>query len=104
MGGRVGVSILTTLGLPELVAEDDAEYSKIAIRLGKNQTYYTSIRSRLVHTCLQKPSNPYWDMSGYVRNLERGFQAIWNLFISGGGFRNVIVKETKRLDGRTDVN
>lgn len=54
---------MTTLGLPELIAQTQDHFVSIAINLGKNQPFFLSIRSRLIHTVYQSnPKNPFWDL------------------------------------------
>ena len=96
MGGRVGASILTTLGLTDLIARNRSEYKKMAVKMGLDESLYLSTRERLVRTCLdghssdlkdgngkaQRP-NPYWDLERYVKNLEFGFQVAFFSFLHG---------------------
>ena len=63
ISGRVGQSMLTALGLQELVASDQVEYEEIAIKFGLNRSFYVQERDKLVATCLKKdPPHPYWDL------------------------------------------
>ena len=48
MAGRVAQSILTAIGLPELIANDYKEFVEIASRLCKHRHIYLSVRKRLV--------------------------------------------------------
>lgn len=41
MAARVGISTLTTLGLPELIANDQNDYNLIATKLATNNTFYS---------------------------------------------------------------
>ena len=65
MSSRVTTSANVVLGLEELNAPGGtAEYEDIAIRLGTNRTWFRSVRTRLIDTCLQKdPMHPYWDVA-----------------------------------------
>lgn len=54
---------MTTLGLPELIAQTQENFVGIAMRLGNDQPFFRSIRSRLIHTVYQtNPKNPFWDL------------------------------------------
>ena len=76
MASRVGVSMISTLGLPELIAKDQEDYNDVS--------WYHSIRRRLVRTCYQaQPMHPLWDMELYVRDLETGFAMVWENFLTG---------------------
>lgn len=89
MASRVGVSMMSTLGLPELIARDQDDYNEIAIRLADDVSWYRSLRRRLVRTCYQtEPRHPLWDMELYVRDLEIGFSMIWQNFMAGQSPQN----------------
>lgn len=63
VSGRVGQSMLTAVGLPELIATSQEHYDDIAIEFGLNRTFYVEKRDKLVKTCLaKKPAHPYWDL------------------------------------------
>jgi protein O-GlcNAc transferase len=72
--GRVGESVLTTLGLPELVAASPTGYLTAAVDLaGDNDrlaTLRTGLRQRLV-------SSPLCDAPAFARDLEAGYRAMW---------------------------
>ena len=94
MGGRVGSSILTALGVPDLITYNQIEYTKLAVKLGKNEQFYTELRTKIVSATLAKtPANPFWDLQRYVRNLENGFEKVWNLFINNENPRHVYVED-----------
>ena len=65
MSGRVGSSILTALGLTELITYEPNEYVALAVRLGKYPNMYDMIRKKLVHTTRQRPMNPFWDLERF---------------------------------------
>lgn len=94
MSGRVSASVLTAIGLPELITADIEEYGKLTRELAVNATLFQSIRDKLVRSCLQKkPRNAYWDLERYVRNMERGFDEAYYNFMSGNGPRHIYVSE-----------
>ena len=84
MGGRVGYSILKTLGREgDLVAQSNDEYVAIAVKLASDPAAYDEVRARLVQTTRAGSLNPFWDTERYVKNLERGFERAWEAFIGG---------------------
>ena len=64
MSSRVSTSANVVLGLEELNAPSGSEeYENLAIRLGTDETWFSSIRAKLMETCLRKdPMHPYWDV------------------------------------------
>ena len=71
---RVGVSLLTNVGLPELIASDAAEYVTIAAALAGDPSRLaalrTSLRARMV-------ASPLMDGPRFARNVESAFRTIW---------------------------
>ena len=106
MGSRVGASVLTTLGLPELIAQTQEEYDAIALKLASDKLFYGEIRNRLVTANLAtSPPNPFWDLQRYVRNLESGFTSIWSDYTHGKAEQHVnIIDSGFNSSGREKVD
>jgi predicted O-linked N-acetylglucosamine transferase (SPINDLY family) len=71
---RVSASLLTAIGLPELIAEDPGAYRALALRLASDRAFFAVIRARLAANRL---STPLFDSRLFVRHLEAGYEAIW---------------------------
>ena len=71
---RVGASILTCVGLRELVASDAQSYTDIAIALAgdpmRREELRASLRERLT-------ASPLLDHSAFTRKLENHFATSW---------------------------
>jgi predicted O-linked N-acetylglucosamine transferase (SPINDLY family) len=71
---RVGVSMLTRIGLERLVARDEEEYVALAVRLAGDRDELTALRSgmrqRLRKTTLL-------DGRRFTRNLEAAYREMW---------------------------
>jgi len=65
--GRVGASLLTAAGLPELVAEDDAGYARLVLELYRDRARLAGLRQRLVEA---RKTAPLFDISQFARDLE----------------------------------
>ena len=99
MGSRVGASILTALNLPELIGSDQENYNDIALKLALDKEFYAETRSKLIQANHAKaPMNPFWDLQRYVRNLESGFESIWDTFIHGRAMEHVHVVDNGSSD------
>ena len=101
MSSRVSTSANAVLGLEELNANNGStEYENIAIRLGTDASWFNSIRTKLINTCLQKnPMHPYWDVPRYVENFQLGLEIIWNNFLDGKDIDHVHVIEKGEEEG-----
>lgn len=74
MGGRVGYSILNTLGLENaLVAHNETQYYSIAIRLVLDEKYMKKVREKLIDTMNPSQLNRFWNITSYVDSLEDAY-------------------------------
>jgi predicted O-linked N-acetylglucosamine transferase (SPINDLY family) len=67
---RMAGSLLTALGLPELITRSLGDYEAQAVKLATQPAELKSIRQRLIE---QRERSPLFDMAGFVRNLEKAF-------------------------------
>ena len=71
---RVGVSLLSSVGLPELVAKTPEEYTSIAVNLAKDLKRLRSLRQHLRDMMRY---SPLCDAKRFTTNLERCYRQIW---------------------------
>jgi predicted O-linked N-acetylglucosamine transferase (SPINDLY family) len=71
--GRVAASVLTAVGLPELIARSQAEYEAMAIELATNPDKLAAIKAKLANNRL---TTPLFDTERFTRDLERAFEAM----------------------------
>ena len=72
---RSGISLLSNVGLKELIAKTPAEYIEIAVDLAKDLKRLQSLREGLRD--MMKLS-PLCDAKGFTANLELYYRQIWN--------------------------
>lgn len=77
---RVSASLLTAIGLPELIVHSDAEYRELAIELATDRERLARIRAGLA---ANRPTAPLFDSPRFVRNLEAGYESIWQRCVAG---------------------
>lgn len=87
---RMGTSILSAVGLPELVAESLEEYRTHAVRLAREPRALEAARRRLLANRL---TEPLFDMARFARNLERAYLQMWELFAAGEKPRQIVVAD-----------
>jgi protein O-GlcNAc transferase len=78
---RVGVSILTNVGLPELVAQTPEEYVEIAVNLANDLERLRHLRHNL-RDMMEK--SPLRDPQGHARALERAYRQMWKNLVASG--------------------
>ena len=84
---RVGKSLLTHVGLPELAVADLGEYETMAVRLAHAPAALASLKARLVSNV---KTEPLFDTARLTRHLEAAFEGMWRRHQAGEaptGFR-----------------
>ena len=71
---RAGLSILTTIGLPELVAHSEDEYLRIACHLARDQTCLARLRSGMRE---RMRASPLLAAAVFTRDLEDCYRTVW---------------------------
>jgi predicted O-linked N-acetylglucosamine transferase (SPINDLY family) len=71
---RVAGSILTTIGLPELIVEDDAAYEALALRVYNDRAYLADLKRR-VEEGVQ--NGPLYNAELYARHFEQVLSAVY---------------------------
>jgi len=87
---RVSSSILTAMGLPELITHNTEEYEKLAVRLATHSDDLLNLKEKLEKNRL---TSPLFDTSRLVINLETAYKEMWKAFLSGEKPRIIEVKE-----------
>lgn len=73
-GSRVAASLLKSVGLPELITNNQAEYERLAIELATKPTKIHEFKSRLKRNILL---TPLFDTVKFTKNLEIAFQEVF---------------------------
>src|SRR5262249_42038526 len=71
--GRVAASLLDTIGLPELITENRADFETRAIALANGKNELAQLRARLGQN-----RATLFDTSRTTRNLETAYQTMWD--------------------------
>lgn len=79
---RVGVSLLTNMGMEEFIAETPVDYVKKAVSLAKNPEKLSRLRQRQRDVMAR---SPLMDGQGFTRNLERAYREMWAHWCSQTG-------------------
>jgi protein O-GlcNAc transferase len=87
---RVAASLLTAVGLPELIAPDLPAYERLAVRLARQPEELRRLRDKLA---AQRTTWPLFDTPRFVRNLERAFREMWDVWAAGEAPRSIEVVE-----------
>jgi predicted O-linked N-acetylglucosamine transferase (SPINDLY family) len=71
---RMGLSMMTCIGLPEFVAHTPEEYVQIAVTFANDLPRLASIRAGMRDRLL---ASPLLDAKKYTRNLEAAYHQVW---------------------------
>jgi predicted O-linked N-acetylglucosamine transferase (SPINDLY family) len=78
--GRGGVSILSNIGLPELIARDTDDYVRIAAELAGDMPRLAGLRATLRQ---RMQDSPLMDAPRFARNVEAAYRQMWHRGCSG---------------------
>jgi predicted O-linked N-acetylglucosamine transferase (SPINDLY family) len=76
---RGGASILTNIGVPELIAESKDQYVRLATDLAMDLPRLARLRSDLRE---KMRKSPLMDAPRIARNMEKAYRQIWTTFVS----------------------
>jgi predicted O-linked N-acetylglucosamine transferase (SPINDLY family) len=88
---RASASILTAIGLSELIVDDLGEYRDLAVKLALNPVELQNIRQKLEKNRFKKP---LFDTPRFVRNLESAYLEMWKIHLAGEQLRQIEVVES----------
>lgn len=78
---RVGVSLLSCVGVPELIAGSEEEYVDLAVSLAHDRAriaeYHETLRSRML-------ASPLLDAPRFARGFEEAIRGVWRTWCAGG--------------------
>ena len=77
---RAGLSQLTNLGLPDLVAHSESEYVKIAVSLARDLPRLAQLRSTLRD---RMENSVLMDAPRFARNVEAAYRSMWQTWCAG---------------------
>ncbi len=78
--GRVAASLLTAIGLPELIAENMSDFEAKAIGLAGKRDELAALRAKLA---ANRTTTPLFDTDRYRRHIETAYQTMWDKFHNG---------------------
>ncbi len=81
IASRQSASMLMNLSLPELIAEDGAQYVDIAAQLAADLPRLAALRAGLRQ---RYAASPLMDYAGFARELEAAYRGMWRNWIASG--------------------
>jgi protein O-GlcNAc transferase len=75
---RMAGSLLTSLGLPDLITKSELEYEELALQLGTDPKRLSAIRQRLSDNRLSKP---LFNTELFTKHLEEGYRQAYQNYL-----------------------
>jgi predicted O-linked N-acetylglucosamine transferase (SPINDLY family) len=77
---RIAASLLTAIGLEELIAANQDEYVKLAIEMANQPEKLATIRQKLA---VNRLTSPLFDINGFCKHIEAGYTQIYQRYRDG---------------------
>jgi protein O-GlcNAc transferase len=87
---RMSSSILSAVGLSELVTHNLKDYEALAVELAGRPDKLRAVRKKLARNRL---THPLFDTPRFVRNLENAYKMMWKIFAGGHPPQSIEVAE-----------
>ena len=76
--GRGGTSILSNLGIPELIAQTPADYVRIAVELARDLSRLTDLRRNLRQRMIR---SPLMNTRQFAADIESAYETMWQNWV-----------------------
>ena len=87
---RAAASLLTTVGLPELIVDTEIEYEMLILNLANDPARLGQIRQTLMDN---RVTSPLFDTGLFTQHLENGYQQVYQRYYDGKQPKAVLVAE-----------
>ena len=78
---RMGLSMLSCIGLPELCAKSEEDYVDVAVKLAGDLQHLRELRATMRQRLL---ASPLLDGKRFTRNLESAYRQMWHKWCASG--------------------
>lgn len=85
---RIGLSILSSVGLPELVADSAEDFVRLAANLAGDLPRLAELRATLRE---RMKASPFMDGERFAMAVEQGYRKMWAVWCAGAASRNAAV-------------
>ena len=86
--GRVAASLLSAIGLPELIVSSLEEYEVLAIDLANNPQKIKYLKNKLLEN---QNKEPLFDTKRYVKNIEAAYIQMYRRYIEGTPLDHIFI-------------
>jgi predicted O-linked N-acetylglucosamine transferase (SPINDLY family) len=90
---RCASSLLSAVGLPELIVKTEQEYEELSLKLATNKKLLSTITEKLEKNRL---TTPLFDTKRYTQYLEQAFEKAYKLYAKGNSPQNIWIQDKNR--------
>jgi len=94
-GGRVATSLLSALGVDELIARTIPEYQQIAMRLAREPPLLAAVKEKIR---VLRQTSPLFDTKRFTSHVEAAYSTIWERYQRGENPGNLSVEPLRHKD------
>jgi protein O-GlcNAc transferase len=94
--GRVAASLLSAVGLPEMITHSLEDYEALALKLARDPSMLAEIKARLARNL---EVYPLFDIVRFTRHVEAAFMQMWGRYQRGEGPAGFAVEPRDRTEG-----
>ena len=87
---RAAASLLTAIGLPELITATAEDYEELILYVARNPEYLAQIRKKLSN---QRLSTPLFNTELYTKHLENAYEQVYQRYYDGKQPKSISVTE-----------
>jgi predicted O-linked N-acetylglucosamine transferase (SPINDLY family) len=87
---RVAASLLTAVGLPELITESEEDYERLILNLAQDRQKLSAIKATLEEN---RRTEPLFDTQRYTRHLESGLIQCYQQYFCGSDCVDIWVRD-----------
>ena len=87
---RMASSLLTAIGLPELITTTGDDYEKLALDLATSPKKFKSLKARLARN---KDNTPLFNTEQFTSNIETAYTEMYKRYVTGEKPEHLLVKE-----------
>jgi predicted O-linked N-acetylglucosamine transferase (SPINDLY family) len=95
---RVAASLLTSIGLTDLITTHKNDYVNLAVELAHNQKKYAGIKSRLIQN---KSSLPLFNSQLFTKNWERALRTAYDRLLQNEEVDNIDLRNVCKNHSNT---
>lgn len=98
--GRVSASLLTHVGLPELIVGSFRAYEDLAVRLAKNPSELAALKAKLA---ARRDNGRLFDTARFALGLEAAYRAMWDHYRAGRPPQPIDIRDEDLAGSRVEA-